>query len=217
MGPIGCKQTCSEKLLLPIVLCLFIPEAFSGSAPMQTLSDMPLDGFDVSDPALFRDDTWQPLFARLRREDPVHYCANSPFGPYWSITKYRDIESVELDPATFSAEIRGNKIDDPPPGTRPPTFIRMDPPKHTEQRRAVAPIASPSNVALYEPELRRRTGDALDALPRGEIFNWVSRVSVELTTSMLATMTRFALGPARANWLFGLKLSLPTSMHQTLS
>ncbi len=36
---------------------------------------------DVSDPRLYQDDTWRPLFALLRRDDPVHYCRASPFGP----------------------------------------------------------------------------------------------------------------------------------------
>jgi hypothetical protein len=55
---------------------------------------------DVSDPKLYQDDTWRPLFARLRRGDPVHYCGASPFGPYWSIARYDDILAVELDQRT---------------------------------------------------------------------------------------------------------------------
>ena len=60
----------------------------------------PLGGIDVSDPAIYQQDTWQPLFARLRREAPVHYCAESRYGPYWSVTRYNDIMTVELDHAT---------------------------------------------------------------------------------------------------------------------
>src|SRR5207253_1277291 len=52
---------------------------------------VPLADIDVSDPKLYQDDTWHPLFARLRREDPIHYCRNSAFGPYWSVTRYDDI------------------------------------------------------------------------------------------------------------------------------
>src|SRR3979490_2266163 len=51
---------------------------------------------DVSDPRLYQDDTWRPLFERLRHDDPVHYCDASPFGPYWSVTRYDDILAVEL-------------------------------------------------------------------------------------------------------------------------
>ncbi len=96
---------------------------------------------DVSQPRLYREDSWGPHFARLRREDPVHYHPESPFGPYWSVTRYADIMKVELDPATYSSasELGGIQITDQPQGEELPNFIRMDPPRHTAQRRTVAP------------------------------------------------------------------------------
>ncbi len=39
------------------------------------------ESLDVSDPRLYQEDAWRPLFAQLRRDDPVHYCEASPFGP----------------------------------------------------------------------------------------------------------------------------------------
>ena len=51
----------------------------------------PLDQFDMSDPALYQNDTWYPYFERLRREAPLHYCKDSPYGPYWSVSRYKDI------------------------------------------------------------------------------------------------------------------------------
>ena len=58
---------------------------------------------DVSDPRLYREDSWRPHFARLRRQDPVHRHEQSPYGPYWSVTRYADIMRVELDPGTYSS------------------------------------------------------------------------------------------------------------------
>jgi cytochrome P450 len=148
---------------------------------------------DVSDPKLYQDDTWRPLFAQLRRDDPVHYCAASPFGPYWSITRYDDISAVELDHENFSSssELGGIQVTDQPKGQERSSFIRMDPPGHTVQRRTVAPIVAPSNLVNLEPLIRKRTADVLDALPRKEKFDWVQRVSVELTNMMLATLFDF--------------------------
>jgi cytochrome P450 len=153
----------------------------------------PLDSIDVSDPKLYQDDTWRPLFAELRRNDPVHYCASSPFGPYWSVTRYDDILAVELDHETYSSasELGGIQITDQPRGQERPNFIRMDPPGHTAQRRTVAPIVAPSNLANFEPLIRRRTADVLDALPRHEVFDWAERVAVDLTNMMLATLFDF--------------------------
>jgi len=47
----------------------------------------PLEALDVARAGLFQRDTLWPYFERLRTEDPVHYCAQSFHGPYWSITK----------------------------------------------------------------------------------------------------------------------------------
>ena len=69
-----------------------------------------------------------------------------------------------------------------------PNFIRMDPPKHDEQRKVVSPIVAPANLAEMEATIRERTIRVLDNLPRNEPFDWVERVSIELTTMMLATL-----------------------------
>ena len=50
---------------------------------------MPLDEIDVSNPSLYQQDVWQPYFRPLRREAPVHYCKESPVGPFWSVTKHK--------------------------------------------------------------------------------------------------------------------------------
>jgi len=152
-----------------------------------------LASIDVSDPRLYQDDTWRPLFEQLRRDDPVHYCEASPFGPYWSVTRYDDIFAVELDHETYSSssELGGIQVADQPKGREISSFIRMDPPGHTAQRRTVAPIVAPSNLANFEPLIRKRTCDVLDALPRNETFDWVERVSTDLTNMMLATLFDF--------------------------
>src|SRR5215470_5926125 len=74
----------------------------------------PLGSIDVSDPAIYQQDRWQPLFARLRREAPVHYCAESRYGPYWSVTSYNDIMTVELDHSSYSSQLGGIQIEDQP-------------------------------------------------------------------------------------------------------
>ena len=164
------------------------------SMPSQSDSAaQPLAAIDVSDPELYRADTWHEPFARLRREDPVHFCPESPFGPYWSVTRYRDIMQVELDHANYSSDstLGGIQITDQPAGEETPNFLRMDPPRHTAQRKTVAPIVGPKNLANMQATIRERTEAVLDSLPRGETFDWVDLVSIELTTMMLATLFDF--------------------------
>lgn len=151
---------------------------------------IPLDEIDVSDPRLLEQDAWRPFFARLRHEDPVHYQANSPFGPFWSITRFEDIVAVDSDHEAFSSE-PAIFIGDRPADTQLRNFIAMDPPEHDVQRRAAQPVVAPQNLATMEGLIRSRVIDILDGLPIGEAFDWVERVSINLTTQMLATLFDF--------------------------
>jgi cytochrome P450 len=153
----------------------------------------PLEDFHVGDPELFRTNTHWPWFERLRAEEPVHLCRQSEFGPYWSVTKYADIMTVDTNHGVFSSDamLGGITIRDAAIELRRPSFISMDPPKHDDQRKTVSPIVSPHNLANMEPIIRERAGKILDELPRGEVFDWVDKVSIELTTQMLATLFDF--------------------------
>ena len=163
------------------------------NAPIPPFDAAALDlaTLDMSDPDWYANDTWHEPFRRLRAEDPVHFCPDSAFGPFWSVTKYNDIMTVELDPETYSNELGGIQVRDPAPGSEAPSFIRMDPPRHTAQRKTVAPIVAPFNLKNFTPTIRERTNFVLDQLPVNEEFDWVDQVSIELTTMMLATLFDF--------------------------
>ena len=169
---------------------------------MGTLADqqaaaaaVPLEELDVSRPELFRDDTWRPWFARLRREAPVHYLAESANGAFWSVTNHQHIMEVDSNNRVFSSETGGIAIVDPvvgdPEQLAGESFIQLDEPRHAPQRMTVAPAVSPKNLAELEPLIRERAIDILENLPVGETFNWVQHVSVELTGRMLATLFDF--------------------------
>jgi cytochrome P450 len=147
----------------------------------------PIDRIDVSDARIFQYDVWPDWFARLRRDDPVHFTADSQFGPYWSVTRYKDIMKVETNPQVFSSA-SGITLLDQETQYRLAMFIAMDPPKHDLQRLVVAPIVAPGNLATMTGTIRERVIKILDGLPRNETFDWVEHVSVELTTQMLATL-----------------------------
>ena len=149
-----------------------------------------LDAIDVSRPDLYEQDAWRPYFARLRAEAPVHYCARSPFGPYWSITRFADIQYVDTHHELFSS-VGGISIADRAPDFQAPNFISMDPPKHDEQRKTVQGVVAPMNLAKLESTIRERAARVLDSLPVGPTFDWDDLVSIELTTQMLATLFDF--------------------------
>ena len=149
---------------------------------------LPLDQINPAQPALFQADAHWATFERLRAEDPVHRTEEHEFGPYWSITKYNDIMTVDTNHQVFSSE-GGITIANQDQGQGPlPMFIAMDPPKHDVQRKTVSPAVSPMNLARLEPLIRERAAAILDSLPIGEEFDWVDKVSMELTAMTLATL-----------------------------
>jgi len=152
---------------------------------------IPLEKIDVTDPEIFETDTLWGYFERLRNEDPVHYCPESEFGPYWSVTKFDDIVHVEKHPEIFSSEPAIVVADPDPDFPLRAGFITMDGARHDAHRKTVQPVASPRNLKRLEPLIRERVTEILDGLPVGETFDWVDRVSIELTTGMLATMFDF--------------------------
>jgi len=159
--------------------------------------------WDLSRSDIFAEDTWQPIVAEMQKAGPLHFIDDSPFGPYWSVVGHKAIQHIEALPETFSSSwehggitildrLSEEELAESGADRRElPMFIAMDRPQHTGQRRTVAPKFTPSGMAAMEPEIRQRTGELLDSLPRGKVFDWVDTVSIELTTGMLALLFGF--------------------------
>ncbi|GMN03381.1 cytochrome P450 [Erythrobacter sp. MTPC3] len=158
--------------------------------------------WDVSRSDIYYEDRWQPIFKEMQDAGPLHFIPDSPFGPYWAVVGHKAIQHIEALPETFSSSweyggitiLERPKDEDLAEGEERfelPMFIAMDRPQHTGQRRTVAPKFTPSAMADMEADIRARTGELLDSLPRGETFDWVDKVSIELTTGMLALLFDF--------------------------
>jgi cytochrome P450 len=156
-----------------------------------------LDAIDVSNPWLYQDDVIAPYFARLRKEAPVHYCAESRYGPYWSITRYQDIVEINADDERVSSnyELGGHILGYDTlfrcHGVDARMFQSTDPPIHTAQRKAIAPVVARASVREMEQQIRAICARILDQLPLGETFDWVEHLSIEMTTQVLAMLFDF--------------------------
>ncbi|MXP31058.1 cytochrome P450 [Parerythrobacter jejuensis] len=158
--------------------------------------------WDTSRSDIYAEHRWQPIFKEMRAEGPLHYIPESPFGPYWSVVGHKAIQHVEALPELFSSSwehggitilerLDDEDVEEGQERFELPMFIAMDRPKHTGQRRTVAPAFTPTEMKRMEDEIRQRTGETLDGLPKGEVFNWVEKVSIPLTTGMLAILFDF--------------------------
>ncbi len=173
---------------------------------------MPIEDIDVSNAYWFQSDNILHFFERLRRDDPIHFHENQRYGRFWSVTRYKDIMAVDTNHGVYSSDWTqgGISLFDAPDGHRLQMFIAMDQPKHDVQRKAVSPIVAPANLASMEATIRERTCRVLDGLPRNETFNWVDRVSIELTTLMLATLFDFPMEDRKLlTWWSDVATSVP--------
>ena len=150
----------------------------------------PLETLDPSEGTLWSRGLLLDYLARLRRDDPVHWSPTGPSGPFWSITRFNDIVAVDSNHADFSSD-RDITVGDQPAEFAIRNFIAADPPVHDVQRKAVTPAVAPERLGHIEQLMRERTAAVLDALPIGEPFDWVDKVSIELTTQFLATLFDF--------------------------
>ncbi len=156
--------------------------------------------WDVTRPEIYTEDRWQPIFKEMRATAPINKITDSEYGDYWNITSHKAIQHVESLPEIYSSSYEFGGItlspvreEVLPDGTRiqMPMFIAMDRPKHTEERRVVAPAFTPAEMERMSSNIRKRTGEVLDSLPLGKSFDWVDLVSIELTTQMLAMLFDF--------------------------
>ena len=186
--------------------------------------------WDVSRSDIYVEDRWQPIFAEMRAKEPVNYVPESPYGPYWNIVSSKAIQHVEALPELYSSswQYGGITITEPPKDVteeqlaerRLPMFIAMDRPEHTGQRRTVAPAFTPGEIEKMAEEVRARTAATLDTLPFGEQFDWVDKVSVELTTGMLAILFGFPWEDRRlltfwSDWAGDVELSFARELNET--
>jgi len=159
-------------------------------ATIAETTDRPITPIDLSEDALYTENRWHAPFAELRRTMPLSYRPESPFGGYWSAVTHDLIQQIELDHDRWSSswDRGGVTITDGVGDVDFPNFISQDPPIHTAQRKVIAPAFTPSQMKTREEQVHERCRVLLDALPQGETFDWVERVSIPMTMGMLCIL-----------------------------
>lgn len=172
-----------------------------------------LSTIDPNRVELFAAGLTAPYFARLRRDAPVHYTADSADGPFWSITRHADVHAIEADHARFSsdAKLGGVLINGTPHPAALPMFIAMDPPLHGLRRRTVAPAFASGRLQAMAAQIRAEAGRILDALPLEETFDWATLAAPDLAAMALAVLFDFPQSERRllTRWA-GIATTLPS-------
>lgn len=125
-------------------------------------------------------------FARLRREDPLHWSDWSGGQGYWSVTRHADILDLNRQPDLLSSA-RGIRMEDQTyeEYLARRTFQETDPPEHSQTRVKVAKAFSKPVVAGFEGLIRELCDDILDeALDHGT-FDATRLIARQLPMRML--------------------------------
>jgi len=127
-------------------------------------------------------------FARMRREQPVSWCAEAqPNSGFWSVTGYEDIVTASRDVATFSSS-RGVSFEEPTDEEMAArrTIIDTDPPEHTKLRKIMTGTFSQRAVAVYQQFVDGLTEQVLDEGLADGPFDFVDAVAKEVPIRVLA-------------------------------
>lgn len=146
---------------------------------------------DIYDPAGYVASPQHETFARLRREQPV-FRQSMPDGTfYWAVLRHSDVVAVSRSPEVFSAEVGGVVLEDMLPEQIEQTknmLLMMDPPRHTDLRRNVAPLFKAREIARLEAAIRTICRAILDhAGARGDV-EFVHEVAAMLPSQVFGEM-----------------------------
>ena len=162
---------------------------------------MPDDAIDLLDLAHFEaGGPPHELFARLRREAPVHRHAEQDGPGFWAVTRYDEVVEVSRDSATYSSFAGGTMVADATPEQLfvvRQMMLNMDPPQHTKLRALINKGFTPRMVA----QLHERIGELARAIvdrvaQRGEC-DFVIDVAGELPSYVIAELMGIPLDDGR--------------------
>ncbi|MDA3039650.1 MAG: cytochrome P450 [Actinomycetota bacterium] len=164
------------------------------SAPRATyvdhyLADLGPDDADITNHDTYTSGVPHATFARLRKEDPVHWTDETDGSGFWSIVGYREALAVSKDHQTFTS-VKGIRLEemDDEQTEAPRTMMEQDPPEHTRLRRLVNRGFTRKTVGTFEDAIRVIAGEVLDAaLPKSQ-FDFVNEVAEQLPMRMLGKL-----------------------------
>jgi cytochrome P450 len=160
---------------------------------LSVISEQDLDRIDLGDLGLWEEGPPHDLFARLRREAPLHW---SPLADYpeeagfWSVTRAADLRRVSLDWETFSSYVGGILVLDDfgiPLEVQQQQMISMDPPRHDRLKGLFQRGFTPARIAEHEERIRAIVTRVLDRVEGRERCDLVHDVAGPVVARVIGT------------------------------
>jgi cholest-4-en-3-one 26-monooxygenase len=152
----------------------------------------------LTSPAFFAEGDFRALFARMRREDPVHWteCASGP--GFWSIFRHADLSRILDEPQRFSSEregvmpIMGAELDEVAKegfGVGENVLV-VDPPRHTAFRKVIAGPFLPKALRDGEARTRRLVAEIFDELPESGECDLVEDLGAKIPMAVICDIMK---------------------------
>jgi cytochrome P450 len=160
---------------------------------MATVDSSELEDVRVTERAVWEDGVPNELFARMRRECPVHWTGSITDFPeepgYWSVTTAEDVRAVSRDWQTYSSELGGITAVNMslPIELSRAMFIGMDPPKHDRIKSLFQAGFTPKRIAAHEDAVRAIVVEALDGLRGRETCDLVADVAQPVVSRVIGS------------------------------
>ena len=140
------------------------------------------------------------LFARLRRESPVHRHAEQGGPGFWAVTRYDDVVEVSRDSATWSSYAGGTMIADATPEQLfvvRQMMLNMDPPQHTKLRALINKGFTPRMVTHLHGRIGELARAIVDRVAPQGACDFVTEVAGELPSYVIAELMGIPLDDGR--------------------
>jgi cytochrome P450 len=160
---------------------------------MATVDSSELEDVRVTEREVWEDGVPNELFARMRKECPVHWTGSITEFPeepgYWSVTTAEDIRAVSRDWQTYSSELGGITAVNMslPIELSRAMFIGMDPPKHDRIKSLFQAGFTPKRIAAHEDAVRAIVVEALDGLQGRETCDLVADVAQPVVSRVIGS------------------------------
>jgi len=161
---------------------------------MNVIAEQDLDRIDLGDLEHWVGGPPHALFARMRRDDPVHWSpldSHPDEAGFWSLTKADDVRRVSLDWESFSSHVGGvlvlNDIGIPLEAQQQ-QMISMDPPRHDRIKALFQRGFTPRRIAEHEERIRAIVNRVLDrAEDKGNEVDLVNDVAGPVVSRVIGS------------------------------
>ena len=164
-------------------------EPIEPSAARRRATVHPAMKIDLKDPDFHTREDKHEVFRNLRRTTPVYWNPEIDSSGFWAITRYKDVLRVVQDSETFSADVAngGMRIFNIQDVTAAPCphLLSMDPPQHTQLRKALQPLFSPAHLAHHQRRILTRAKLIIDAIAAKATAETVGDIAVPFTLGLL--------------------------------